>query len=204
MIVCGKKLVLSFLCKDVYPFIFLQSFFNPSFIFLQPIQIDMLSTTLWGPTEPVPLGLPRGTGSPALPVKVSSGPRKQWLGHSPPVGWAPSSQTPCPEHPRGIQPQGLPEPLQKDLQCPQTLSDLESMLTCYCMKVTIWHQVTGSPSFAFSKLKILLMQGIRGEMGDWNGNKVQRVFHSGTAKLSPVLLFLLVFLEVMAKSEALA
>ena len=35
-------------------------------------------------------------------------------------------------------------------------------------------------------------------MGEWNGNKVQRAFLSGTAKLSPVL----PFLEVMVKSEA--
>ena len=38
-------------------------------------------------------------------------------------------------------------------------------------------------------------------MGECNGNKVQRAFLSGTAKLSPVLPFLLVFLEVMVKSE---
>lgn len=76
------------------------------------------------------------------------------------------------------------------------------MLTCYVLEGDYlasghWESLL----FAFSKLKILLMQGIR-EMGEWNGNKVQRAFHSGTAKLSPVLLFLLVFLEVMVKSEA--
>lgn len=40
-------------------------------------------------------------------------------------------------------------------------------------------------------------------MGEWNGNKVHlRAFLAGAAELSPVLPFLLMFLEVTVKSEA--
>lgn len=40
-------------------------------------------------------------------------------------------------------------------------------------------------------------------MGEWNGNKVHlRAFLSGAAELSPVLPFLLIFLEETVKSEA--
>lgn len=129
--VCGKKLVLSFLCKDVYPFIFTK-FFLPQFCFSLTHSDRHAPHCPWGPTAPCPLGLPRDTGSPgSSPVKVSSGPRNQWLGYF--TSWMSS---PPPRHhaqniPEASSRGASPEPLQEDLPCPQTPSDLESMLTCY-------------------------------------------------------------------------
>lgn len=113
---------------------------------------------------------------------ASQGHRQSWLfSHEgqfrsqEPVAWPlhqldelPSSQTPCPEHPRGVQRGASPEALQKDLPCPRAPSDLESMLTCYVLEgdsVASGHWE--SLLFALSKLQILLMRGVRDGRMEW-------------------------------------
>ena len=144
-------------------------FFLPQFYFSSTHSDRCIPHSPWGPTAPCPLGLPRGTGSPgSSPMKVSSGPRNQWLGHF--TSW---TSSPLPRHHAQNIPEvssrgASPEPLQKDLPCPRAPSDLESMLTCYVLEgdsVASGHWE--SLLFAFSKLQILLMRGVRDGRMEW-------------------------------------
>lgn len=204
MIVCVERnLFWVFFAKMFILYIFTK-FFLPQFCFSSSHSDRHAPHSPWGPTAPYPLGLPRDTGSPgSSPVKVSSGPRNQWLSNF--TNWmsSPPSRHRAQNIPEASSRGASPEPLQEDLPCPRTPSDLESMLTCYvwegdCLPSGHWESLL----FAFSKLQILLRWGVR-EMGEWNGNKVHlRAFLAGAAELSPVLPFLLMFLEVTVKSEA--
>lgn len=98
--VCGKKLGLTFLCKDVYSFYFYEVLSTPVLLLFGPYKQTL---------TPQPLGLPSGAGSPgSSPARVSQGPVNRVLGYFTSFMSSLPSQTPCPEHPRGVQPWGLP------------------------------------------------------------------------------------------------
>lgn len=94
MIVCVERnLFWVFFAKMFILYIFTK-FFLPQFYFSSTHSDRCTPHSPWGPTAPCPLGLPRGTGSPgSSPMKVSSGPRNQCLGHF--TSW---TSSPLPRH----------------------------------------------------------------------------------------------------------
>ena len=169
MIVCVERNLFWVLFAKMFILYIFTKFFLPQFYFSSTHSDRCIPHSPWGPTAPCPLGLPRGTGSPgSSPMKVSSGPRNQWLGHF--TSW---TSSPLPRHHAQNIPEvssrgASPEPLQKDLPCPRAPSDLESMLTCYVLEgdsVASGHWE--SLLFAFSKLQILLMRGVRDGRMEW-------------------------------------